>query len=528
MHAIFYNGASFASKTIISELRKHLGLSKMTLIDHQPPFSVDGVEIIQMDVEKIMYLDYPGGLTNCDALEPEMILSMAECEIQCMRMFDKAAKVGRRLVWQRRRVKMGKPMFRELNTTETYDRRKHQYLSHLQFWNDYLDSNQVDALFLGTIPYAMWDYILLVLCEKRSIPVVLFQHLLIDGYSLPVTSLEGPHLELQETIADIAREFDGRENEILLSEPSEKFIEKHSNLTKDPHPEYYDMTLNEYTPMTWRTTYIYIKSLIKGFLVIEEEYSKKQWIEIISLDYWLQFLKDRELKLLRQYYDSHADFRIEDIPYIYVALAYQPEVSTCPSGGVLVDQELMVLMLAKAAPKGVTIAVKEHPGQKSLSRSLDFYELLQSIPNVRLVPRNLNTFRLIEGASATATITGSIIMESLFRETPVIAFGEHNSVYAPGVIRTRTKQDVENAFNKVFKESFKPTPAGNRIFLSAIERLWYRCDNWGRRTDDLQKFSRLTHEENGVGLARAFADVYQKIIRSRDKNITSIYRTNNQ
>lgn len=511
MHAIFYNGASFASQTILTQLRDKLGLDEVTLIDHQDAFSVDGVTIHRMHVDDVMYLDYPTPITDCAALDDSVVLDMAQCEIQCLTMFDKGAKVGRRLVWHRRRLRSGQPFFRDLNTTETYDRRKFQYLSHLRFWNDFLDRHKIDVYFMGTVPYAMWDYIIYELCKLRNIPTVLLQHLLVDGYSLPVSSIEGPDLALQDAVATVAAEYAGREDEIPLCERSETFIRKQSDKTKDPHPEYYDMTLNEYTVGGWKTAWIYFKSLVKGVLTGQPGYSRLQWLELLSCDFWLRFFKDWELRTLWRYWDAHADFRIDGTPFVYVALAYQPEVSTCPAGGVFTNQELMIAQLAKAMPPGVVLAVKEHPGQKSLSRTLDFYQWLVSVDNVRLVPRNYNTYRLIESAAAVSTVTGSVIMEALFRQTPVIAFGEHNSVYAPGVFRVRNKRDVAAAVKAIFEDGVKPSLSGSRVFLAALERLWFRCDNWGRLTEPLMRFSGLTHEENGKGLAEAFAATYRRL-----------------
>ncbi|MBI3443918.1 MAG: hypothetical protein HY055_00755 [Magnetospirillum sp.] len=511
MHALFYNGASFASETIIARLRDSLGLTEVTLVDHQPAYEVEGVRIHRMHVDDVMYLDYPTSIHDCAPLEESVVMAMAQCEIQCLTMFDKAAKVGRRQVWQRRRIRQGQPFFRDLNTTETYDRRKFQYLTHLRYWNDYLDRHPIDFYMMGTVPYAMWDYILYELCKQRGIPTLLFQHLLIDGYSLPVTSIEGPNQQLQDTIGAVAEEFAGREHEIQLCERSEVFIRKQTDKTKDPHPEYYDMSLNEYAKGDWRSAYIYVKAMVKGLLVEQPGFNRRQWLEYLSCDFWLRTLKDMEMRTLWKYWDAHADFRIDGTPFVYVALAYQPEVSTCPSGGVFTNQELMIQALAKSLPEGAILAVKEHPAQKSLSRTIDFYQWLVAEPRVRLVPRNYNTYRLIESATAVATTTGSIIMESLFRQTPVMAFGEHNAVYAPGVFRVRNGRDVAAAFKAIFEDGVKPSLAGTRVFIGALERLWFRCDNWGRVTEPLMKFSGLTHEENGIGLADAFAHTYRSL-----------------
>lgn len=513
MHVIFYNGASYASEYIVNGLKTRLGLDEITLIDHQAPYEVDGLNIHYMDVDDVTYLEYPGGIDRCAPLDQDVVCSMAKCEIECMTMFDKAAKVGRRLVWHRRRIKRGKPIFRHLSTTEPYDRRKFYYLAHLRFWSDYLDQHKVSAFFMATVPYAMWDFILYHLCKQRQIPVVFFQHILVDGHSLPTTSIEGPDCRLQKKILEVAAEYRGRENEIPLCEASEAFIRKHTDRTKDPKWEYADMSSNEFTSVgPLRSFLTYLKATTRSLLKGDAEFTRWQAAEILTYDFCLRFLKDLEWSKLTKFWDRHADFRIDGTPYVYVALAYQPEISTCPSGGVYTNQEMMIQQLAANLPEGVVLAVKEHPAQKALSRNLDFYEWLLTVPNVRLVPRNYNTYRLIESATAAATVTGSIIMESLFRAIPVLAFGEHNAVYAPGIFRVRNSQDVRDAFKKIIEDNVRPSVEKGRIFLGAIERLWFRCDNWGRQEHELKRLANLTLEENGRSMAEALASTYLQIV----------------
>lgn len=116
--------------------------------------------------------------------------------------------------------------------------------------------------------------------------------------------------------------------------------------------------------------------------------------------------------------------------YIYVPLHFQPERSTNPEGGAFRNQIAMVKKMSEllGANPGLdlTILVKEHPRQNHgdirqfLQRDHHFYNTLCSIPNVKIVPHDHDSVRLIAEATLVASVNGSSAWEALEVGVPAL------------------------------------------------------------------------------------------------------------
>ncbi len=115
----------------------------------------------------------------------------------------------------------------------------------------------------------------------------------------------------------------------------------------------------------------------------------------------------QKTKELFDLYESNAISPNLSEKYIYVALHYQPECTTSTMAGAFVDQLLIVQMIANVLPEDIYLYVKEHPCQTLHGRDINFYNDLLAIPQVRLIPRAYNSFRLLENCLAVATATGT-------------------------------------------------------------------------------------------------------------------------
>lgn len=137
-------------------------------------------------------------------------------------------------------------------------------------------------------------------------------------------------------------------------------------------------------------------------------------------------LYKNKLKKQYQLLCDEVDYKEE---FVFVALHYQPEETSCPSGGIYVNQELFIEALLKRLPKHVKIYVKEHSSQfNSLmegetGRSVQFYQTLKKFDNVKLISTSINSFELIDASLAVATLTGTVGLEAVIRNKPVIVFG---------------------------------------------------------------------------------------------------------
>ncbi len=112
-----------------------------------------------------------------------------------------------------------------------------------------------------------------------------------------------------------------------------------------------------------------------------------------------------------------------DVPFVYMPLHNQPEMSTQSLGGMFRDQLLSVEAIASVLPDGWRIYVKENPRQGGYARGPMFFHRLSRIKGVQFVPSTTSTHELSARAQITATVTGTAGWEALRKGRPVVVFG---------------------------------------------------------------------------------------------------------
>jgi hypothetical protein len=130
--------------------------------------------------------------------------------------------------------------------------------------------------------------------------------------------------------------------------------------------------------------------------------------------------------------------------FVYFPLHFQPEATTCPAGGIYFDQLLAIKELRKKLDDKILIYVKEHPAYLNKSnlasygeyRTKKFYDEIQQIKGVLLVGFNIDSHYLIQQSFLTATVTGSVILESIKYNKYCIVFGNTILKELPNVIKS--------------------------------------------------------------------------------------------
>ncbi|HEY0234809.1 MAG TPA: hypothetical protein VGC86_07135 [Afipia sp.] len=201
---------------------------------------------------------------------------------------------------------------------------------------------------------------------------------------------------------------------------------------------------------------------------------------ISHLEYWIyRLLAAKKKQTLLNDYQLLTQPLDLSVPFIYVPLQYQPEVSTSPLGGSYVNQLLLVELLAKSAPTGWSIFVREHPftfdkkGSGELTRDFDFHRKISSLPNVRLVPLEVPAFDLIDAAKAVATVTGTSGWEAIIRGTPALVFGQAWYKKCEGAFSAADKCDCQNAIRAI-EDGYRVNPEKVRKFMQALEQVGFR------------------------------------------------------
>lgn len=204
---------------------------------------------------------------------------------------------------------------------------------------------------------------------------------------------------------------------------------------------------------------------------------------------WKQYYCYRDWALLskRRWFHDYArltgGFDPGDLgtqPYVFFALHYQPERTTCPEGGLFADQVLAIRTIVEAIPEGWRVLVKEHPSQflwqteGELGRWDGYYDDLIALGSVELVPLEISSARLIQDAAAVVTVTGTVGWEACLAGVPAITLAR--PWYAgPGTVLTAHDAETMAAAFQHIRSGWRPCPDAIRTHLARLERVARRC-----------------------------------------------------
>lgn len=168
------------------------------------------------------------------------------------------------------------------------------------------------------------------------------------------------------------------------------------------------------------------------------------------------FRNKRHAKSIYEHYVKLSKAMTPNVPYIYLALHYQPELTTMPKGGHFQDQFLAAAMLAKALPPGWKLYIKENPRQfwgrypaldlaAHKFRTKEMYDELAKLPNTQLVPIESSNYSMIRNAEICATIGGTTRLEAMLMGKPAVTFGHNEVDINYGTVRIESAEDAAEA-----------------------------------------------------------------------------------
>ena len=185
-------------------------------------------------------------------------------------------------------------------------------------------------------------------------------------------------------------------------------------------------------------------------------------------DYFICKLKTMQKKrALKHFYQSIAEDELSNLPagkkYLYVALQYQPEKSTCPLAGRFVDQRYLIQWLSSHLDDSWHLLVKEHPSQFIMShtrfgeclRNERYYQDILETPKVTLLSLTLDSFSIMEKVEAVASAGGTVCWEGIARGIPAINFAACWFRPCHGVLNVSSELELNDAITKI-DSGFKP------------------------------------------------------------------------
>lgn len=139
--------------------------------------------------------------------------------------------------------------------------------------------------------------------------------------------------------------------------------------------------------------------------------------------------------------NSYGSASVSAIPLrsIFVALHYQPEQSTLAQGLWHVNQIALVENISKSLPLGYTLVVKEHPWGRGNRPSWQ-YKHMNSFYNVMFC--DAPSKKIIQHVDAVITVTGTVAMEALVFDKPVIMLGRNYFEFSDLIYRVPNIQEL--------------------------------------------------------------------------------------
>ena len=329
----------------------------------------------------------------------------------------------------------------------SYNERKNLYLCHLRHWHTVLLNKKID-LYIGTnIPHEVYDYVIYGLAKIYNIPTYFFFQSQISDLIHPMTNWEENCLNVPHEYARLKT----LSTPVMFDSVVEKEWKYHRN---DSIPFY--MNSNHFWKRLKRS--MDVRTLKKS---LNPFYYKDQFLKDVQRWY-------NNLMLRRAYRKVAIDPSLNK-SYVYLALHYQPEMTTCPVGGAYVEQSLIVELLDKYLPDGINIYIKEHPKQENVSRGIDYYnKILRNKKRVFFVSMRTKSFDLIKNSIAVATVSGTVGWEALFRSIPVLLFGHNFYQYAPGVFMIKSNLDCARAIETILANNYTINENDLKLFIQAV------------------------------------------------------------
>jgi hypothetical protein len=307
----------------------------------------------------------------------------------------------------------------------------------------------IELIIAPSIPHRVFDYALYVAADILNIKFLTFKMTVWPGYIIPMFDIHKiPSFK--------------KNSSSVIDEEIINYYDKVNSSYDIAEPKYMKRQASEDSKSIFRRILNYIGKYKFSFFANLFETSTTYWKKkgdriqdsrFTKAQFFVKIIKGfRFKKNLKKYYESICDSYDKGEKYVFVALHYQPEETSCPSGKIFVDQTLMVESLSKNLPDDIKIYVKEHPSQFNAKmegqtgRNIEVYDKLRKINNVKLISTSINSFKIIDNSLAVATLTGTVGMEALIRRKCAIVFGTAWYEKLPGILKISQKRDLENIF----------------------------------------------------------------------------------
>lgn len=340
---------------------------------------------------------------------------------------------------------------RRIRNIGDYRQIRNWQLCNLKFLDSVLNEITPVLVLDGVITYL--QLALRKACEQREIPYILSMASRNNSYAF--YHKDGQQIGMEKLFADIQNgDFTAIDAEKLkeADEAYQKFKEKPTR------PAYADQ--NSLAKFNWPVLKHKLHlAFNKGKLFPSERVKQIDIFMNAELPFGkivLNFIRTRYRRfLIKTFGIFEADPDLTK-PNVYVPLHFSPEISDLYFGTEYDHHESFISHLAKYMPSDTQLYVKEHTSMIG-RRPISFYTNLKKLYNVEIIDPRVSTFKMIEHAKATITVTGTPGWEAFLLGKPAVAFGKVFYNHMPGVLHAPLKEGFEEIFANYLK-TFEPDP----------------------------------------------------------------------
>jgi hypothetical protein len=348
----------------------------------------------------------------------------------------------------------------------TSTERQQWFINLIERWLGIIKTKEIDLIISPSIPHRVFDYALYVAAKIKNVNFVMFQMTQFGDASFIINDIDSTPDYLKVKMSSVS-------DKKLLDLPSVmqdtliKFQKSYSDALPSYMVEQRD-TYSDYKSLRFQTV-----SFLKDFRKVRTLFNKSETYNIfygkhpevssmnkLTAYFMRKYGEIKKLKLKNKYCNYTSNINLDE-KFIFVALHYQPEETSCPTGGFYVEQRQIIKNLLEEFPLDVRIYVKEHSSQffpyfeGETGRTEQFYKDVSLLSErVSFIPLDFNTFKLVDNSLAVATISGTIGWESIFRLKPVLLFGRSWYEDMPGVYKVKSIQNLSKAKNEILNLSY--------------------------------------------------------------------------
>lgn len=368
--------------------------------------------------------------------------------------------------------------------------KKRVYYEMLSYWQGVLQELKPEAIIFSIVPHMVYDFVLYSIAKQMGIKTLMFEVVKLADRLLVLDDIEQNGKATQNYLAT-------NNNASDMNDLSDEVRDYYLKITS-PQTTYYPFYVSggRFQKKDKLSILPSLKSILRAIkqgnffskvlMRIKGPFgvfSRKSHLTTFGNDFsGLRFDREKKKwqKMKQGFQKEYQALAIEvDLtkPFIFFPLQYQPERTTSPMAGVFSEQFLIADILSSCLPPTWQLYIKEHPSQwaekgthAQQGRFNGYYEMLNKLPNTKLVKMDIATNDLILKAQAVATATGTAGWEAVLKGKPALIFGFPFYQFADGVLKVASKRDCLEAIEKI-KNGFTPSKQKVLDYLTALDKV---------------------------------------------------------